>query len=279
MSRSDQAPDRVRPAQDRAGGADRAGNWADRAIRTAAGLAVFALALIAGAVSYSHMRILALTHGETGWRSHAFPLSVDGIEIVASLVLLADQRTGQRSGRLVWLSLAAGITASVTANVAVGATDPIGRIVAGWPALALLISVKLLEGLAAHPTEPPRPPHGPGTVRPQRRNRPRIADRSAAGHVAPTGAVRPQQTTDRTTNRSADRPRTVTADEITDLLPAARAVRASVTAQGGRCTRTVLAQQLRQQGLTVSNARLTLLLRALDDQPAASGTDRHEDVR
>jgi hypothetical protein len=97
---------------------------------------VAALAVIAGAVSYAHMKILAEQHGETGWRAHAFPLSVDGIAFVASLVLLADRRVGQRSGWLVWAALAAGTAASVAANVAVGATDPVGRVVAGWPAFA-----------------------------------------------------------------------------------------------------------------------------------------------
>lgn len=41
-------------------------------------------------ISCSHMRQLAAAHGDTGWHAHAFPLSVDGVEIVASLVLLAD---------------------------------------------------------------------------------------------------------------------------------------------------------------------------------------------
>jgi Protein of unknown function (DUF2637) len=61
---------------------------------------VAGLAGIAGAISYSHMRELAAAHGETGWQAYAFPLSVDGIETVASLVLLAHRRTGHRSG---WL--------------------------------------------------------------------------------------------------------------------------------------------------------------------------------
>ena len=60
----------------------------DTCIRAAAGLTG-----IPGAISYSHMPTLALAHGETGWQAHALPLSVDGIEIMASLVLLADRRT------------------------------------------------------------------------------------------------------------------------------------------------------------------------------------------
>jgi hypothetical protein len=43
---------------------------------------------------------------------------VDGIEIVASLVLLADRRSGRRAGSLPWAALAAGTTASRAANVA-----------------------------------------------------------------------------------------------------------------------------------------------------------------
>jgi hypothetical protein len=53
---------------------------ADTAIRAVAGGTVAGLVGIAGAISYSHMRGLAVAHGETGWQGHAFPLSVDGIE-------------------------------------------------------------------------------------------------------------------------------------------------------------------------------------------------------
>jgi hypothetical protein len=124
---------------------------ADGAIRAAAGVTVVALAGIAGAISYSHMTALALVHGEQGWRTHMFPLSVDGIEVVASLVLLADKRAGRRSGLLPWAALCAGTTASFAANVAVGGVDVIGRAVSGWPAFALLVAVKLLFGLLDHP--------------------------------------------------------------------------------------------------------------------------------
>jgi Protein of unknown function (DUF2637) len=102
---------------------------------------VIGLAGIAGAISYSHMRELAVAHGETGWQGHAFPLSVDGIEIVASLVLLTDRRTGRRSGWLPWAALAAGTTSSLAANVAAAGADLIGRVVAGWPAFVLLVAV------------------------------------------------------------------------------------------------------------------------------------------
>lgn len=57
----------------------------DGTIRAAAGVTVVGLAGVAGAINYSHMRELAERHGEADWRAHAFPLSADGIEIVARL--------------------------------------------------------------------------------------------------------------------------------------------------------------------------------------------------
>ena len=129
----------------------------DTCIRAAAGVTVAGLAGIAGAIIYSHMRVLAAAHGETGWQGHAFPLSVDGIEIVASLVLLADRRTGERSGWLPWAALAAGTTASLVANVAAAGADLIGRVVAGWPAFALLVAVKLLSAILEHRRDVDRP--------------------------------------------------------------------------------------------------------------------------
>lgn len=81
----------------------------------------------------------------------------------SSLVLLADRRVGRRSGWLVWAALAAGTAASVAANVAVGATDPVGRVVAGWPAFALLVAIKLLSNLVDHPAGPSGTVFAPGT--------------------------------------------------------------------------------------------------------------------
>ncbi len=122
----------------------------DRWISRFAAATVAGLAGVAGALSYSHMRQLAQDHGQAGWHAHAFPLSVDGIEIVASLVLLADRRAGRRSGWLPWTALAAGTAGSLAANMATAHPDPVSRIVAGWPALALLLALKLLSGLLDH---------------------------------------------------------------------------------------------------------------------------------
>jgi len=96
------------------------------------------------------MRQLAAAHGDAGWHAHAFPLSVDGVEIVASLVLLADRRNGRRSGWLPWAALIVGTTVSLAANITTADAETVSRIIAGWPALALLIAVKLLSGILEH---------------------------------------------------------------------------------------------------------------------------------
>jgi hypothetical protein len=49
------------------------------------------------------------------------------------------------------MALVAGTAASVAASVAVGASDPVGRVVAGWPAVALLVAIKLMAGLLDAP--------------------------------------------------------------------------------------------------------------------------------
>jgi Protein of unknown function (DUF2637) len=46
------------------------------------------LAGVAGAVSFSHMSTLAFKHGQLGWKASAFPVSADGLELVASLYIL-----------------------------------------------------------------------------------------------------------------------------------------------------------------------------------------------
>src|ERR1700689_3173791 len=106
----------------------------------------------------AHIRQLAASDGQTGWHAHAFPLSVDGIEIVASLILFADRRGGRRSGWLPWAALAIGTAGSLAANVATAGPGMISRVIAGWPAVALLIAVKLLSGILEHRAAEPVSP-------------------------------------------------------------------------------------------------------------------------
>ncbi|MEV6348171.1 DUF2637 domain-containing protein [Actinoplanes sp. NPDC051851] len=244
----------------------------DTAIRAAAGVTVIGLAGIAGAISYSHMAELAHAHGEIGWRAHMFPLSVDGIEIVSSLVLLADKRAGRRSGMLPWAALIAGTGASFSANFAVGGNDWIGRAVSGWPAFALLIAVKLLFGLLE--PSPPRPAEsavsatGSGTVVPQAADGPgpAIGDGDGLGTVpvdsedGGDGGARPPA------EPAAGTPMELTDPEAMVLLPAARAALRTLTGEGKPMTREALARQMRADGHPASNARMSVLLRVLTSE-------------
>ena len=250
----------------------------DRWISRTAAATVAGLAGIAGALSYSHMRQLAQDHGQAGWHAHAFPLSVDGIEIVASLVLLADRRAGRRSGWLPWTALAAGTAGSLAANIATAHPDPVSRIIAGWPALALLLAVKLLSGILERPNVPdavdavadqasqandPTPtvtpipgttPTGPG-------------EPPADAHPA---EIRPGPAEPRDNQPSSSPP---AADPALDsraaaLLPAARAARDELRQDGIPLTRDALAARLRQHGHPIRNASLTPLLHHLrHEQP------------
>ncbi len=141
------------------------------------------LAGIAAAISYQHLLTLAQQHGQSGWRASAFPLSVDGLELVSSLVLLADRRAARRSGWLPWAALGAGAVASLFANIAVAEHNWIARTIAGWPALALIIAIKLLSGLLEHAATPP-----PSTVDARPATRPSTAPNNPVPDV-PDGAT------------------------------------------------------------------------------------------
>jgi len=67
---------------------------ADRWIRWTTTGCVTLLALIAGTVSYLHMRTLVELHGQSGWVAALTQLSVDGMIVAASTTLLADSRAG-----------------------------------------------------------------------------------------------------------------------------------------------------------------------------------------
>jgi hypothetical protein len=67
------------------------------------------LALIAGTVSYLHMHLLVELHGQPGGMAALPPLSVDGMIVAASTMLLADSRGGDRGGFLSWALLVAGV--------------------------------------------------------------------------------------------------------------------------------------------------------------------------
>ncbi len=130
---------------------------ADIATRVIAVATVAGLAGLAGWISYHHMLLLAQRHNERGIDAHAFPICVDGLDLIGVLVLLADRRARRASGALPWTVLGVGTLASIAANVAVAPNDIIARAISGWSAVALLAAAKML----AHLFEPATSRHEP----------------------------------------------------------------------------------------------------------------------
>ncbi|MDG4833940.1 DUF2637 domain-containing protein [Solwaraspora sp. WMMD1047] len=241
---------------------------------------VAGLAVVAGAISFAHMTELANTYGQTGWKAYAFPISVDGLEIVASLYLVVQRRAGRPTGWTPWVALVIGTAASLAANIAVGGHDPIGKALAGWPALSMLVAVKLLFGMIDHsqddqPAVPDdqRPsadrPAVPGTV-PQ--TGPDSRPSSGPAPDGRTGIPGPSETggTGRaiglTSGRSGGRastPLSVGQRTVAHLLPAARTASAALAATGRSLSRDRLADAMRNDGHGVSNERASLLLKIL----------------
>ena len=104
-----------------------------------------AVASIAAWSSWSHMVHVALRFGERPEVAYVLPISVDGMLIVASTSMVDDRRAGRPvrwSARIAFLT---GVGASVAANIAAAQPTLGARIVAAWPAVALLLVVEMLS--------------------------------------------------------------------------------------------------------------------------------------
>lgn len=129
---------------------------AERAIRWSTIAAVTGVALVAGWVSYDHALNVVRVHGESGMVARLYPGTIDGLIYSASMVLLDAARRKVPAPPLARWLLAAGIGATLAANIAAGAAyGLLGAMVAAWPALALVGSYELLmliiRGSASEP--------------------------------------------------------------------------------------------------------------------------------
>ena len=116
----------------------------DRVIRFATAAVVCAVAAFAAVVSYSHIYGLGRAHGQDGTAARLLPLSVDGLILAASLVLLHEARNGRGAPALARLMLWLGIGATIGANIAYGAGyGLLGALISAWPAVAFIGSVEI----------------------------------------------------------------------------------------------------------------------------------------
>lgn len=125
---------------------------ADGGIRAATSAVVLAVAAFAAIVSYSHIYDLARAHGQSGTAARLLPLSVDGLIVAASLVMLHEARKGRRAPALARVMIGLGVAATVGANVAYGAAyGTVGAMISAWPAVAFVGSAELLMAIIRGP--------------------------------------------------------------------------------------------------------------------------------
>ncbi|MFH8567193.1 DUF2637 domain-containing protein [Streptomyces sp. NPDC017993] len=106
--------------------------------------AVLIQAVIAGALSFSHLHDLASAAGQDGWKAWAYPVSVD-LLFVAAWRRLRTLRADHHAARAAWTWFVIALAASLGANVATAGLLDLHHVpawlrilVAGWPALAFL---------------------------------------------------------------------------------------------------------------------------------------------
>lgn len=120
----------------------------ERLIRVTTALAVATVAAVAAVISYRHAYELVNIHGETGATARLVPVTIDGLILAASMLILDANRRHRPVPPLARWCLGAGIVATIGANLAhrLG-HGPIGALVSAWPALALAGSFELLMTL------------------------------------------------------------------------------------------------------------------------------------
>lgn len=95
---------------------------------------------VAGYASYYHITDLAVRYGQSQSISHLMPVAIDGLMVVAAVAVIAHRRD-----LLPKLAFLLGALFTLGANLmSVHQTEPGAYVVAGMPAVTLLVSAELL---------------------------------------------------------------------------------------------------------------------------------------
>lgn len=129
---------------------------------------VLALAVIAAAGSFTHIKELAEKSGQHGWMAWAIAVSIDLTCVMAARERHRDAVIGRRrAGWVSWptLVLVGAVALTLAANLATAQPTVWGWIMAGVPAAAFLVAVSMLERRAARtgPASGGEPDPGSGT--------------------------------------------------------------------------------------------------------------------
>ena len=115
-------------------------------------------------------------HGQDGTAARLLPLSVDGLILAASLVLLHEARNDRDAPALARFMLWLGISATIGANIAYGAGyGLLGALISAWPAVAFIGTVEI----AMQQVRRARGPRAATTCQPCQRCRAMWSRRSA----------------------------------------------------------------------------------------------------
>ncbi|MFG1887637.1 DUF2637 domain-containing protein [Micromonospora sp. NPDC049051] len=233
----------------------------------------------AGAASFTHVHNVAAAHGQPGWLAWADAIVLELMSIASGLELRRRKRA-HTSTVFPATVLACAVTLSLAAQVVEAEPSPIGWIAAAVPALGFLVMVKVALGYASTTTSPDSPQIAdhlpdrtaqaspPSGAAERTRSGGTAGERSAARTVGLSDAAHQPRGRDRR-HRKAGRGRSAQhSGDVTELLPAARRVRDRLTADGQPLTRAALAEALRATGYTVSNTRVSELLKILKAEAA-----------
>jgi hypothetical protein len=111
--------------------------------RLAAGIAILAVAVVAGVISYQHVEDLSLSLHATIMAARLMPIGIDGLVVIGSVILL---QAGDADRWLGWLGVGPGLAISLFANVESGAQYGwLSAVWAGIPAVSFFLATFLLE--------------------------------------------------------------------------------------------------------------------------------------
>src|SRR5690242_11642268 len=103
----------------------------------------------AAAVSYFHIRDVAVIGHQSLFMAYLYPLTVDGVMGIASVAMWQD-KVFHRHVRpwatfSFWIGLGVSLLANVTSEVSVWGWGLVGIAVAAWPPVGLLVSVEIVS--------------------------------------------------------------------------------------------------------------------------------------
>ncbi|MET8304720.1 DUF2637 domain-containing protein [Micromonospora sp. NPDC005211] len=234
---------------------------------------MLAIGSAAGAASFTHVHNVAAAHGQPGWLAWADAIVLELMSIASGLELRRRKRA-HTSTVFPAAVLACAVALSLAAQVVEAEPSVIGWVAAAVPALGFLVMVKVALGRTSTATPSPTEVESTAAGPPVRTPR-SVPDSGPDETTRSAGTVGERSTTrtvqearrrsrGRDQRRQADRGRSAQqSGDVAELLPAARRVRDRLAADGQPLTRAALAEALRASGNTVSNTRVSELLKTL----------------